>query len=99
MSYYTQLSYEERVLIEDLWGKHKSYNFISKYMKRSWETIKLEIERNGYQPKSGRIIYQAKRAQNKYLKRRLKSKIEYRIIENDWKVYEKILKVLLLITE
>lgn len=90
MKNYTQLNYEERVIIADLWKKSKKVNYISKYLKRSWETINTEIKRNGYLAKYQTIIYVPKTAQNKYLKRRKKSKKQFRFIENNFKIKEKI---------
>ncbi len=40
MSNYTQITYEERVVIADLWCKHKSYYFISKWLDRQGELSK-----------------------------------------------------------
>jgi IS30 family transposase len=88
MSNYTQITYEERVVIADLWRKHKSYYFISKWLDRKYDTIKNEIERNGIHSEYGRIKYKAKKAQSKYLERR--QKYDNRIIENNKKLEEKI---------
>ena len=37
MSNYTQITYEERVIIADLWRKHKSYYYIAKWLERQGE--------------------------------------------------------------
>jgi IS30 family transposase len=88
MSNYTQITYDERVLIADLWRKHKSYYFISKWLERKYDTIKNEIERNGTHSEYGKIKYKAKKANQKYLDRR--KKYDTRIIENNKKLEEKI---------
>jgi len=88
MSNYTQITYEERVVIADLWRKNKSYYFISKWLGRKYDTIRNEIERNGISNEYGKIKYKAKKAQKKYLERR--QKYDNRIIENDEKLEKKI---------
>ena len=88
MSNYTQITYEERVVIADLWRKDKSYYFISKWLRRKYDTIKNEIERNGITNEYGRIKYKAKKAQQRYLERRQKD--DSRIIENNEKLEKKI---------
>jgi len=88
MSNYTQITYDERVLIADLWRKNKSYYFISKWLERKYDTIKNEIERNGIHSEYGRIKYKAKKANQKYLERR--QKYSTRIIENNQKLEKRI---------
>jgi len=88
MSKYTQISYEERVVIADLWRKNKSYYFISKWLERKYDTIKNEIERNGISNEYGKIKYKAKKAQKRYLERR--QKYDDRIIENNEELEKKI---------
>jgi IS30 family transposase len=87
---YTQLSYEERVIIADLWRKKKSYYAIAKWLNRKYDTIKNEIERNGEYDKVGNLKYYAKKAQKKYLDRRLWLKENTRIIEGNSEIEEKI---------
>ena len=92
---YKQLNQEERVIIAFLWRSGKSKNYIAKELKRSWDTIDKEIERNGEINKyNKKIIYYAKKAEKKYLKRRKESKEKYRIIENNWKIEGKIFKLI-----
>lgn len=88
MSKYTQITYEEQVVIADLWRKNKTYYFIAKWLERKYDTIKDEIERNGIINEYGKIKYKAKNAQNKYLERRQKH--SNRIIENNEKLENKI---------
>ena len=93
MSKYTQITYEERVVIADLWRKHKTYYFISKWLERKYDTIKNEIERNGISNEYGRIIYKAKKAHQKYIDRR--QKYDVRIIENNEKLEKKISELII----
>jgi len=92
MNNYTQINYEERIIIADLWRNKKSYYCIAKWLKRKYDTIKNEIERNGYIDKNGKFKYSAKKAHEKYLER--KERIEKRIIENDYKLEKKIIKLI-----
>ena len=93
MSNYTQITYEERVIIADLWRKNKSYYFISKWLERKYDTIKNEIERNGISNKYGKIRYKAKKAHQKYIDRR--QKYDVRIIENNEKLEKKISELII----
>ncbi len=90
MKNYTQITTEERAIIADLWRRKKSYYFISKWLKRKYNTIRNEIERNGEVNQFGKIIYLANRAQRKYIIRRNQSKVDYRIIENNPKLEQAI---------
>jgi len=47
MNNYTQITQEERAVIADLWIRGKSYYYIANWLKRKYDTIKDEIERNG----------------------------------------------------
>ena len=94
MSNYTQITQDERVIIADLRRRNKSYYYIAKWLKRKYDTIKDEIERNGEVNQFGKIIYFAGKAEKKYLKRRKESKEKERIIENNFKVEEKIIKLI-----
>jgi len=94
MSNYTQITQDERVIIADLWRRNKSYYYIAKWLKRKYDTIKDEIERNSEVNQFGKIIYFAGKAEKKYLKRRKESKEKERIIENNFKVEEKIIKLI-----
>ena len=94
MSNYTQITQEERVIIADLWRRNKSYYYIAKWLKRKYDTIKDEIERNGEVNQFGKIIYFAGKAEKKYLKRRKESKEKERIIENNFKVEERIIELI-----
>jgi len=90
MKNYTQISYEERVIIADLWRRKKSYYYIAKWLKRKYDTIKNEIERNGHYDQYGNLKYSTKKAHKKYLSRRLYSKEDSRIIENNHQVENRI---------
>ena len=94
MNNYTQISSDERVIIADLWRRKKSYYFIAKWLKRKYDTIKDEIERNGEYDQFGKIIYSARKAQKKYLERRKKSKEKYRIIESNYELEDKIISLI-----
>lgn len=94
MNNYTQITLDERVIIADLWRRGKSYYYIAKWLKRKYETIRDEIERNGDMNKFGTIIYSVIKAQEKYLERRKVAKEKERIIENDSKIEEVIVKLI-----
>lgn len=94
MKNYTQITRDERAVISNLWIKGKSYYFIAKWLKRKYDTVRDEIERNGKVNKFGRIIYSSKEAHKKYLERRKQSKKESRIIENNFGVEEKIIELI-----
>ncbi len=91
---YKQITQEERVIIADLWRKNKSYYHIAKWLNRKYDTIKNEIERNGEYNSFGKLIYYSKKAEKRYLERRKESKEKYRIIENNYKVEEKIIELI-----
>ncbi len=90
MNNYTQISYEERVIIADLLRKNKSYYYIAKWLNRKYDTIKKEVERNSVENIYGETVYRAKDAHKLYLKRRKKSKEKCRIIENNKDIEDKI---------
>ncbi len=92
MNHYTQINYEERVIIADLWRNKKTYYYIAKWLKRKYDTIKNEIERNGCLDNYGKIKYTVKKAQKKYLER--KERINKRIIEGDHELEKKIIKLI-----
>ena len=94
MNNYTQITRDERVIIADLWKRGRSYYYIAKWLKRKYETIKDEIERNGEVNKFGKIIYSSKKAHDKYLERRKESKKDSRIIENDYEIEKVIIKLI-----
>ncbi len=94
MNNYKQITRDERAIISDLWIKGKSYYFIANWMNRKYDTIKDEIERNGEINRFGKIIYSSKKANKKYLARRKESKKESRIIENNFEVEAKIIKLI-----
>jgi IS30 family transposase len=94
MKNYTQISAEERAIIADLWRRKKSYYYISKWLKRKYDTIRNEIERNGEVNQFGKIIYLVNKAQKKSLNRRRTSKVNYRIIENNFKLEETIINLI-----
>ena len=93
-SKYSQLTQEERTIIADSWRRNKSYYHIAKWLNRKYDTIKNEIERNGKYDSFGRLIYSSQKAQRKYLERRKESKEKYRIIENNYKIEEKIIELI-----
>ena len=90
MNHYTQINYDERVIIAELLRKKKSYYAIAKWLGRKYDTIKNEIERNSHYDKHGNVVYYAKRADKLSRKRRKESKKDKRIIENSSLVEEKI---------
>lgn len=94
MNNYTQITNEERVSIADLLRRNKSYYYIAKWLKRKYDTIRNEIERNGELNQFGKIIYSAIKANNRYLERKKESKKESRIIENNFKIEEKIIELI-----
>lgn len=94
MNYYTQITNDERVIIADLWKRKKTYYYIAKWLKRKYDTIKDEIEKNGEYNQFKKIIYSSKKAQKNYLIRRKKSKKENRIIENNFKIEKKITELI-----
>ncbi|MBU1246494.1 helix-turn-helix domain-containing protein, partial [Patescibacteria group bacterium] len=63
MNNYTQISQEERAIIADLWRRGKSYYYIAKWLKRKYDTIKNEVERNGEINKFDKLVYSSKKAQ------------------------------------
>jgi len=91
---YHQLTQEERTIIAFLWRSGKSKNYIARELKRSWDTIDKELERNGEYNQFNKLIYQSVKAQKKYLKRRKESKEKYRIIENNHKIEEKLIELI-----
>jgi len=91
---YHQLTQEERVVIAHHWRNKKSINYIARDLKRPWKTIRDELERNGEYDQFGKLIYQSIKAQKKYLKRRKESKEKYRIIENNYQLEEKLIKLI-----
>jgi len=91
---YHQLTQEERAIIAHNWRNKKSINYIARDLKRPWKTIRDELERNGKYNQFGKLIYSARKAQKKYLKRRKESKEQYRIIENNYKLEDKIIKLI-----
>ena len=52
---YTQLSYEERVIIENRLKNNESIRSIAKKLNRNASTIAREIKRNGIKTKTTRI--------------------------------------------
>ena len=94
MNNYTQISQEERAIIADLWRRGKSYYYIAKWLKRKYDTIKNEVERNGEINKFDKLVYSSKKAQKVYLERRKESKEKSRIIENNFELEEKITKLI-----
>ncbi len=94
MGNYTQITRDERAIIADLWKRGKSYYYIANWLKRKYDTIRDEIERNGEVNRFGKIIYSSKKAHKKYLARRKTSKLKYRIIENDLKTEKAITKLI-----
>ena len=94
MNNYTQISQEERAIIADLWRRDKTYYFIAKWLKRKYDTIKDEVERNGEINKFDKIVYSSKKAQKVYLERRRESKEKSRIIENNFEIEEKIINLI-----
>ena len=90
MNHYTQINYDERVIIAELLRKKKSYYAIAKWLGRKYDTIKNEIERNSHYDKHGNVVYHAKRADKLSKERRKESKRNKRIIENNSLVEEKI---------
>jgi len=94
MNNYTQITQEERAVIADLWIRGKSYYYIANWLKRKYDTIKDEIERNGEMNRFGKIIYSSKKANKKYLNRRRQAKEKERIIENDFEIEEAITKLI-----
>lgn len=94
MPNYTQITRDERAVIADLWRKGKTYYFIAKWLKRKYDTTRDEIERNGEIDKFGKLIYLSKKAHDKYLTRRKEAKEKERIIENNFEVEEKIIKLI-----
>jgi len=91
---YKQINQEERVLIAELWRRNKSYYYIAKFLNRKYDTVRNEIERNGKYNKFGKIIYSAIKAKKKYLERRKESKENKRIIESNYIIEEKIIKLI-----
>ena len=94
MKQYTQLSYDERVVIAYLIRQRKSYYAIAKQLGRTYETIKHEVERNGHINNRGEYVYHAKRAQKKHRQRRAQSKIGTRIIENNPRIERRICELI-----
>lgn len=94
MSNYTQINNNERVIIAYLWKNKKSKNYIARELKRSWDTIDKELERNGEYNQFGKLIYLSKKANDKYLKRRKESKKDKRIIESNYLVEERIITLI-----
>ena len=94
MKNYTQITRDERAIISDLWIKGKSYYYIAKWLKRKYDTIRDEIERNGEIDQFGKLIYSSKKAHKKYLNRRKQSKEKERIIENNFEIENAITKLI-----
>lgn len=94
MSNYTQITHDERVIIADLWRRGKTYYYIAKWLKRKYDTIRDEIEKNGEIDKFGKLIYSSRKAHKKYLARRKESKEKERIIENDFELEKVIVKLI-----
>lgn len=94
MQNYTQITRDERVIIADLWKRDKSYYYIANWLKRKYDTIRNEIERNGEINQFGKLIYTSRKANKKYLSRRRKSKRDSRIIENNIKVERRIIELI-----
>lgn len=94
MKNYTQITRDERAVISDLWIKKKSYYFIAKWLNRKYDTVKDEIERNGEINKFGKLVYSAKKANDKYLERRKESKRDSRIIENNIEAEQKLIELI-----
>jgi transposase, IS30 family len=94
MTKYTQINYEERIIIADLYKRNSSYYYIAKWLNRKYDTIKEEVERNGRYNKYKVFIYSANIAHKKYLQRRKESKEDYRIIENNIKLEKRIIKLI-----
>lgn len=92
---YNQLTQDERAVIAHLWRNGKSKNYIARDLKRSWDTIDKEMERNGEYDSFGKLIYSSKKARKKYLERRKESKKESRIIENNIELEDKLIKLFL----
>lgn len=94
MKNYTQITRDERAVISDLWIRGKSYYYIANWLKRKYDTIKEEIERNGEINKFGKIIYSSKKADKKYFERRRQAKKKERIIENNFEIENAIAKLI-----
>ncbi len=94
MNNYKQITRDERAVISNLWIKRKSYYFIANWMNRKYDTIRDEIERNGEVNRFGKLIYSLKKAHKRYLERRKESKKESRIMENNFKVEEKLIELI-----
>ncbi len=94
MNKYTQITRDERAIIADLWRRGKSYYYIVKWLKRKYETIREEIERNGDMNKFGKVTYSVIKAQEKYLNRRKAAKEKERIIENDSEIEKVIVRLI-----
>lgn len=90
MRKYIQITHEERVIIAHLWRQNKSTDHIAKDLKRGWETIKNELQRNGKKDKFGKLIYEVSTAEKKLKKRRLDAREDFRLIENDWELQDQI---------
>jgi IS30 family transposase len=94
MKKYTQLCYEERVLLAELLRKGKSNYYIANWLKRKYDTITNEIQRNGTLRQDGSINYLAKKAQKKAEMRRILTKENTRIIENNPKIEARIIALI-----
>ena len=94
MNKYTQLKHEERVIIADLYRRRKSYYAISKWLKRKYDTIRDEIERNGEINRFGVLIYTVHKAEERCRERRMLAKKDTRIIENNSEIEDAIIKLI-----
>jgi len=86
---YKQITRDDRVCIAHLVRKQLSYKQIAKELGFHRTTIAREVKRN-----SKSNIYDSRYAQRKTKRRRLDSKKEYRLLENNTEVFKEILQYL-----